>query len=588
MSEKLTALREEMKKRGLEAYLITGSDPHLSEYVASHYRSRHWLSGFSGSAGTLIITQNHAGLWTDFRYWIQAEKELEKSDVSLFKEGKPETPSKEEWLGEQLSEGDALGVNGWELSVQEGARWASILAEKGISLMETGDLLQDIWTDRPALCAESIQDHPIEYAGKSREQKITQLQEVLTLHQKDAYLVTSLDELAWLLNIRGNDIPHNPVVRGYAWIEKKRVLLFLETKRLSSEMKTALSQPDWEIREYEDILEWINEQVRGSLWLNGDKTPWLFLHHLSEDVRLFYQPSPVVLAKSLKNTSELEGFRTIMPRDGAALVRFQRWLLKQHKQKKNEITEWDAALKISQLRSEQKHYRMDSFAPISAFSENGALCHYEPSADKPVPLTEGLYLLDSGGQYLEGTTDITRTFVLGAATEQQRKDYTLVLKGHLAVSMALFPKGTRGYQLDTLARYPLWREELDYGHGTGHGVGSYLNVHEGPQSLSFKPIDQELLPGMVISNEPGIYREGKHGIRIENLIAVKERSTGNFLDFETLTWYPYEQELINLEMLSSEEIHWIDQYHQQVFQALSPLLNNDERTWLKERCNKLG
>lgn len=588
MDERLKSLRAELKRRGVEACLITGFDPHLSEYVSPYYQTRKWISGFTGSAGRVVVTRDHAALFTDFRYWIQAGEELDHECMELVKEGFPGAPQLDQWVAAHLEPGESIGVNGWELSIKDASMLTGLLARFDIGLTEIGDFIEPLWEHRDALTADPIVDHPVQFSGINRTEKLKAIRRVMNIRKLDYYLLSSLDDIAWLLNLRGSDIPFNPVARSYVLLEKSKATVFLDRERLDTSLSDALKQADYSLEDYEGIIPAVDKLKKGRLLLDPDKSPWIFVHYLNPDIQLDQQNQIIPVAKAVKNNIEIQGFKDVMPRDGLAMVRFQIWLQKQLEA--GSITEEDAAREISRLRSQNREYKGDSFAPISAFGPNAAMCHYESSPDRPVPLEEGsLYLLDSGGQYLSATTDITRTYALGQVDASARRDYTLVLKGHLALSMQRFPRGTRGYQLDSLARKALWDQGLDYGHGTGHGIGAYLNVHEGPQSISHRPVEQALLPGMIISNEPGLYLEGKYGIRIENLVLVTEdeESKGAFLRMETLTLCPYERELIDISLLTQEEIQWIDTYHQKVWESLKDLLDDKEQEWLKKRCVSL-
>jgi len=589
MEKRLKLLRDELKRRGVDACILTGSDPHLSEHVAPYYQSRQWISGFTGSAGRVAVTRDQAALFTDFRYWIQAAEEMDLNSIELMKEGSPGTPSMDQWLARQLSPGDSVGLNGWEISIKEASSLSSHLEHYDISLLEIGDYTESIWENREALTADSIKDHPVEFAGIFREDKLKEIRRAMDHRGLDYYLLSSLDDIAWLLNWRGNDIPFNPVVRSYVLLTKDQADIFLDIERLDKTLSEALQKTGYGLQPYEAISKRLSQIKEGRLLLDPDKTPWIFAHLINPAVRMEQKEQIIPLAKAVKNRVEIDGFKKVMPWDGLSMVRFQRWLLQ--KMAGEGCSEEEAAAKISQLRRLNPQNQGDSFAPISAFGSNGAMCHYESSPDRPVSLKKGsLYLLDSGGQYLQATTDITRTFCLGEPDKVFIRDYTLVLKGHLALSMQRFPRGTRGYQLDSLARKALWDQGLDYGHGTGHGIGSYLNVHEGPQSISLRPVEQALLPGMVISNEPGLYREGLYGIRIENLVLVTEEkeTKGAFLKMETLTLCPYERELIDTKLLEPEEIRWINAYHQRVQETIAPLLESEEQNWLAERCAPLS
>ena len=584
--ERITALRIKMEEKGVQAYIIPSEDPHGSEYVAPHWQCRKWISGFTGSAGTVVVTASKAGLWTDFRYYIQAEEELKDSGIDLFKYGMPNVPSYEQWLSNNLDRGQTVGLDGKNFSVADANRLEKLLSPNGINLNTEVPLIDSIWQDnRPELPSGKVFIHDEKYNGKSRSKKINSLREERERVGATHQIVSTLEDICWLFNIRGRDLDTIPVVISYALVSMESATLFVDENK-TAQIKDVLAKDGIAIQPYEQITSTLSRIEKGSIVL-ADRTKLSISlgNSLSEGVAIRYETNPTTNMKALKNDVEIRALRKVMETDGAALVRFFKWLGENRNIKHSELF---LAAKLLSFRKMGEDFTGESFTPIPGYRAHGALCHY--SADEEGQYETdgqgGLFLIDSGGQYPGGTTDVTRTVTLGEPTEQEVRDYTLVLKGHIALSQAKFPQGTRGYQLDLLARMDMWKEGINYGHGTGHGVGHYLSVHEGPMSISPKPIDVNLEPGMVISNEPGIYREGSHGIRIENLVLVKEeRETefGKFYGFETLTLCPYDPELIDLTMLSDVERRWINSYNKETYDRLSPYLNAEEKAWLGER-----
>ena len=590
---RLMKLRELMERDSLDAYIIYSQDPHGSEYVAEHWRGRAWLSGFTGSAGTVVVTRDKAGLWTDSRYFIQAIQELEGTGIDLFKMGDSDVPEYSQWLCDQLLPGSVVGVDGRTLSVKEWQSLAGYFLPLQISVATKKDLLDEFWTDRPDQPVEKVWLLEDSKSGESRRRKIQRVRKVMEESGWTHYLLSSLDDIAWLLNVRGGDVPFNPVVQSYCLLSEDSLEWFVAEEKLSEPVIKALSEDGVQNRSYEAVVESVSSFPDGSiLFFNGARTNSLLAGAIPEGVKVLQKQDITTLMKACKNSVEQNQIRKVMEKDGAALVCFLLWLKASILERP--ITELEAAARLREFRSLQEGFLDESFSPIPGYRAHGAICHYEAEETKQFTMeASGLFLIDSGGQYTQGTTDITRTIALGVPTEREIRDYTLVLKGHIALSMARFPRGTRGYQLDTLARAPLWREGLNYGHGTGHGVGYILNVHEGPQRISPHPVDEPLLPGMITSNEPGLYREGEHGIRIENLtLTVLWDDSPNpeeqFYCFETLTLCPYERSLIDSSLLSADELTWLNSYHRQVFERLSPYLKEEERVWLREETYEIG
>ncbi len=590
-NEKLVALRACMREHNLDAFIIPSSDPHQSEYVAAHWKVREWISGFTGSSGTVIVSQHHAGLWTDNRYFIQAEKELEESEFQLHKM----TPGKgleyDRWLSENIPKNGKIGCNGLLYSMNQIKYIEKNISGKGITLEVNHPLIDLIWQDRPSLPKNTIFDYDIKYAGISRAEKLQQLRRKMKEAQADWHLVAGLDEIAWLLNLRGSDINCTPVFYAYLLLSQSELLFFVDEQKLSNEVKALLQSISIQILPYSEILKSVSE-------IASEAT--LMVDPLTTNVRLekamtcqvMERPSIIKDKKSIKNETEIAHIRKTMEKDGVALVRFYKWL--EETLEERSVSEYEAATKLDECRSKLPHYRGESFETIVGYNANAAIVHYCPNQQQAAMIKkEGILLIDSGGQYLDGTTDITRTTTLGEPTAEQKRDFTLVLKGNIALDQTYFPFGTTGNQLDALARKPLWDDCLNYGHGTGHGVGFFLNVHEFPPRMV--PVTSgrdatKLKSGMVLSNEPGIYRKGKHGIRIENLVLCeKHRNTtfGNFLKFETLSLFPIDLQLIELSLLELKEVEWINKYHTEVYKRLSPHLGEAEKQWLRKKCQTI-
>jgi Xaa-Pro aminopeptidase len=596
--EKVEALRSLMRKRKVAAYLVPNTDAHQSEYVPSCWRRRPWLSHFTGSAGDVVVTLDEAGLWTDGRYFLQAEEELRGSGIKLFRMGDPGVPAIEEFLASRLKRGDILGADPQVVSLHRCASLEKALAPQGARLKLIGKNLVDlIWKDRPKPSLEPIRVLPTKYAGETVPSKLRRLRKAMEERSVDAHLLTTLDAVAWLCNIRGRDVEFNPVVVAYALVTGKEATLFTRLEKVSLETMKKLG-PDVAVRPYGEISNALGRlgAAKARVWIDGE-TVNRWAVDLLKGADLVTDRSPVAMMKSRKNAAEIEGMRACHVRDGVAVVRFLKWLEDRLRRGKNGgITEISAADRLEEFRAEGDLYQGLSFRTISGYGAHGAIIHYSVSPESDVPLKhEGIYLVDSGGQYLDGTTDITRTVLLGKKVTKEQKDrFTRVLQGHIALARAKFPNGVSGIRLDTLARVPLWNRGLDYNHGTGHGVGSYLNVHEGPQSINpKKDTGAPLEAGNVLSNEPGYYEPGAYGFRIESLVLVVEekglsRNGRPFLRFETLTMCPIDRRLIDVTLLDERESAWVDAYHKTVFRSLSPRLGPDDRAWLKRACAPLG
>ena len=588
IDKRITALRGFMEQKRLHAFIIPSTDSHLSEYPALHWASREWISGFTGSAGTVVVTRDKAGLWTDSRYFLQAANELDENVISLFKDGLPTTPSIEEWLTTELGKGENVGIDGSVYAAKDAINLTHKLNMKGLHLISDYDPFGSIWHDRPAIPTNPIFVLPEEYTGEATHKKISRICDAVEKAGAESLLVASLDTIAWIFNIRGNDVKCNPVAVSYAYISKKETVLFIDPKKLTAEATEYLKSEGVTIAEYGKVLDYVSK-AKTSVCLDGNKVTFKLYNTIPQSLRIIDIPSPADLMKSIKNKTEIEGFRKAMEKDGVALVRFFMWLEKAVP--KGEVEEITIPAKLVEYRGQQQNFVGESFDTISGYGPNGAIVHYHVSEESSLPVkAEGLLLVDSGAQYFDGTTDITRTVSVGTLTDQMKKDYTMVLKGHIDIATAIYPQGTRGSQLDILARKALWDNGLNYLHGTGHGIGHFLNVHEGPQNIRMNENPTTLQIGMVTSNEPGLYRAGQYGIRIENLVLTQHETTtefGDFYSFETLTLCPIDTTPIIKEMLTDKELTWFNEYHKQVYDRLSPLLDAEEKEWLKQKTNAI-
>ena len=586
INNRIAALRAHIAQEQIQAFIIPSTDPHLSEYVAPHWQSREWISGFTGSAGTVVVTAKDAGLWTDSRYFLQAARQLEGTCITLYKEMLPETPNIPEFLSAHLQEGDCVGIDGKMFSAEEVEHLQKELKKSGMRIKSIADPMQLLWTDRPAMPLAPAFVYDTKYAGMSFTEKLPAVRQAMEAAGADSLLLSALDEIAWLLNIRGNDVHCNPVVVSYLLIEKDKVNYFVQPQKVTPELAEYFSANGISVHPYEEIGHYLNSFNAHSILMNPAKTNYAIYSAIRPGCLIINGASPVALLKAIRNKQEIAGIHAAMQRDGVALVKFLKWLDEAVPAGKE--TEISVDKKLHTFRAAQPLYMGESFDTIAGYKEHGAIVHYEATPETDVTLKpEGFLLLDSGAQYLDGTTDITRTIALGPLTEEEKTDYTLILKGHIALAMAVFPEGTRGAQLDVLARMPIWKKRMNYLHGTGHGVGHFLNVHEGPQSIRMNENPVALQPGMVTSNEPGVYKAGSHGIRTENLVLTVpagEGMFGKYLKFETLTLCPICRKGIIKELLTAEEIGWLNDYHRTVYEKLSPDLNNDEREWLKEAC----
>ena len=573
-----------MADHGIDAWIIPSSDAHESEYVADHWAGRAWVSGFTGSAGTLVVTTKQAALWTDGRYFIQAEQQLAGSGIELMKDGQPEVPSMPEWLAEVVPHQGTVGFDGSSFSFQKSRELSNKLTSKQISLKTGHDVLQDIWSDRPALPANPVFLHDIEYAGKSSQEKLAEVRAAMQKQDASHLLVTTLDDIAWLFNLRGSDIECNPVFLAYALISDKQVSLFINHQRIEDSALEALQKDSVTLQPYDAIVNEIKALPEAaSLLMDPATTSQTLAIAVPETVNVVEGASPGRALKAIKNETELAKMADCHRRDGAAMVRFTHWL--GNNIPTEQLNEVNVDEKLISLRAESELFKGVSFPSIIGYADHGAIVHYRADEESKYDIkTKGLLLVDSGAQYPDGTTDITRTFACGHMTEEEKRDYTLVLKSHIALATARFRKGTRGIQLDTITRQPLWAEGLDFNHGTGHGVGYFLNVHEGPQSVSPRWIDTPLEAGMLITNEPGMYRSGKHGIRLENIMVVAEDVTtefGEFYKLEALTLAPFDTRPLVREIMTEAEIQWLNDYHVRVRRELSGMLEGDDLEYLK-------
>lgn len=585
--EKVAALREEMQKNNVDAYIVYSADPHMSEYLPEEWQERAWLSGFLGSAGFVVVTKDKAGLWTDGRYFTQAPIELAGSGIDLFKDGMEGTPHYIDWIISEIPANGKVAVNAlatshanWELLTQK-------LNAKNITL-EDLPLLKEIWKDRGIPSKNPIYVHPVERAGKSVVDKIAAIRQKMEDIEATVHIISSLDDVAWTLNLRGSDVESNPVFLGYIVITKNDAKLFADLDKLEVEARRQLDEAWVKMMPYEEFYNCLKEFKNEKVLVSPNSNQSIF-EALKSENEFIKAPVPGNLMKAQKNETELEGFRKVMVRDGVAMVKFLYWLT--HNAGKEAMNEYSIGEKLRGFRAEGENFVGESFGSIVGYKDNGAIMHYSAKSEGSKEVTnDASILVDSGGQYLEGTTDITRTLALGAVSEEFKRNSTLVLQGLIRLSMVKFPKGTRGVQLDAIARLPLWMEGKDYNHGTGHGVGSFMNVHEGPQNIRKDMNPQELLVGMVCSNEPGYYLEGEYGIRHENLIAVKESETtihGTFYEFETLTFCPFFKDTIVKEILSEEEINWLNFYHKTCEDKIAPYLEGEVKNWFLELVSPL-
>ena len=586
--ERLSALRELMRKNGLAAYVVPGNDPHASEYMASHWCEMQWISGFNGESGTMVVTLDKALLWTDSRYYLQAGIELKDSTIELMRESDIDCPSVIDWLAENIH--GTIGINPEMFSVNDFADWKEKAELRSI------DLIRPIWTeDRPAIPQDKLYPYSADFAGETVESKLSRMREQLAKKKADALIVSALDEIAWLLNIRGNDVEYNPVVISYVVLEADKCTLFVDANKIDSPAQNYLDFNNIDVKPYEAVFSYISS-LSGTILYDGARVNEALYEAIPEGCKKINAKSPILIDKAKKNAVELEGERIAMRQDAVALTRFFMWLEEEAFANGQTQTEWSLMEKLHEFRMMGENFVEESFGTIAGYLGNGAIVHYAATKDKCAEVKpQGMLLLDSGGQYLDGTTDITRTVWLGGRIPQQAKlDYTYVLKGHIALARARFPRGTRGNQLDALAKQYMWEAGITFGHGTGHGVGHFLGCHEGPQNVRTDNNPTALEVGHIISDEPGIYRTDMWGIRTENLITVipakqtKATTTEDeWLAFETLTLCFYDTSLIEMSLMTEDEIDWINAYHVRVYKEVSPLLNDEEKKYLAYKCQSL-
>lgn len=591
IQERLQNLRAKMQENGVQAYIIPTSDFHETEYVSDYFACRKYMSGFTGSAGTLVVLADQAGLWTDGRYFIQAQAQLQDTGITLMKMGQPETPSIEDYICQNLSKDSKVGFDGRVINYMDYKRYHAIFNSHQIDIVANLDLVNEIWQDRPALPATKTFHYALRYAGVSMEDKLAQVRQAMTREGCASFIITKIDEIAWLFNIRAHDIPHFPVALAYATIEKEKATLYIDASRLDDESKDLFAQSQISVKPYDSIYEDVCS-LQGPVLVDP--------HFVNSRLALLVQEKlveavdPIVLMKAQKNVTEIENTKWAHIKDGVACTKFMYWLKKNVKSQK--ITECSAQDQLKQYRKEQENYLEDSFNTICAYKEHAAMMHYSSTPETDVTLKpEGMLLVDSGGQYLEGTTDITRTFVLGEISEEEKHWFTLAMRSHIRLAKAHFLYGCRGLNLDILARGPLWDEDMDYQCGTGHGVGHLSNVHEAPNGFRWRIVPERndscvLEEGMIQSDEPGVYKEGEFGIRHENeLLVVKGTNNfyGQFMHFEPLTFVPFDLDGIDRSKMTQDEIEWLNAYHAQVYDTLQPYLNDEEKDWLKNATRAL-
>lgn len=595
IKQRLEKLRHIMKEKNIYAYIIPSSDYHQSEYVGEYFKTREFMSGFTGSAGTLVVTQDEAGLWTDGRYFIQAENELKGSDIKLFKMGEEGVPTVEAYIVEKMPKDGILGFDGKVISAKEGESLVKKLEFKNVSIEYAKDLANDIWADRSSLPSNKAFLLGIEYTGSSYSEKLARVREAMKEKKATAHVLTTLDDIAWLFNIRGQDVKSNPVVLSYAVVKPDKVYLFVDENKLDDEIKNELNKENTIIKPYDEVYEFVKGLKEDEVVLiDPAKVNYAVYNNIPKNVQKIEEVNPTVMFKAIKNEVELKNIRNSHIKDGVAFTKFMYWV--KNNVCKFEITELNATAKLEEFRREQDKFIEPSFGTIAAYKEHAAMMHYSASEESNYKLEpEHLFLVDSGGQYLDGTTDITRTLALGPISEKIQRDFTNVVRGMIRLSMAKFLYGCRGYNLDILARGPLWNNGIDYKCGTGHGIGFVLNVHEGPNGFRWRVVPERddscvLEEGMVTTNEPGVYEEGSHGIRIENEIVVRKAEKneyGQFMDFEVITFAPIDLDAINVDIMLPDEIEYLNNYHKQVYEKISPFLNEEEKEWLKEYTREI-
>ncbi|WP_319502470.1 aminopeptidase P family N-terminal domain-containing protein [uncultured Draconibacterium sp.] len=587
--QRLTALRAEMKKLTIDAWYISGTDPHSSEYLPKRWETREYISGFTGSYGLVAVTLDNAALWTDSRYFLQATEELDGTGIEMQKLRVTDAVSPDTWLSQNLPAGSRVGLDAQSLTVDAFRSLQKGFLKKDIELVETPDLFEAIWEDRPAVPNDKVFELDVEYAGVPRPEKQQKIAGELASFGADIHVVSMLDELAWLYNLRGSDVPYNPVFTAFGVVGKDRNLLFVDPAKVEPELRSKLEADGIELKDYTTFYNYLSEIKGKTIFIDPSTLNFAAYSALAGKNEIIEGTSLVAIQKAIKNETELEGFRSAMKKDGVALVECLHWL--KETIGKETITDYEFGKKLAEFRAKQADFKGESFPPIVGYKSRGAIVHLHIGADDALPLeTDGVVLFDSGGQYIDGTTDITRTVALGAVSDQFKTDFTLTLKGMIGLTQAKFPYGVKGCHLDILARQALWENGMNYGHGTGHGVGHFLNVHEGPMAIRLEYNENLMLPGQVLSNEPAFYREGQYGLRTENMMVCVERETtefGRFLGFDTLTLCPIDTSLIKVDLLTEKELKWLNEYHQWVNNELKPLMENKYHKFLDELTGEI-
>ena len=590
INSRLESIRSLMQKEGINVYMVPNFDPHLSEYPPERWNTRKWTTGFTGSAGCAVISLTNAALWSDSRYFIQAEKELEGTNYTFFKDGLPDSVSIIDWVCEQAGKGGVVAADDTAFSYNEGARMKETFSRRGIELRFDFNPIDVLWNDRPSIPESEVMLYTTKYAGENFESKYNKIIEKAIQRGANSVLLSALDDIAWAFNIRGEDVKFNPMVVAYGFLSDSKRVIFIESKKVSSDVAKYFAENGIEVMGYDKIEDFLKSLPSDSKVIaDTSRANYRLCNILSEKGCLIAECSPITMMKSVKNNTEIEGTRNALTRDGVAMVNFLYWL--DTNIGKIEMSEISIADKLRSFRAEQPLFMGESFGTIAGYAGHGAIVHYRATEESDAKLQpKGFVLVDSGGQYLDGTTDITRTIPLGELTEEEKKCFTLVLKGHIAVAQAQFPHGTRGAQIDAFARIALWKEGYTYNHGTGHGIGHFLNVHEGPQNIRLEENPTPLLPGMMTSNEPGVYLSDRFGIRTENIILTVEKCDtefGKFYEFETMTLCPIDTRAVEASLLTENEIEWLNNYHARVYSTLSPLLGSQQCEWLKERCSPI-
>ncbi|MCX6229459.1 MAG: aminopeptidase family protein P [Bacteroidia bacterium] len=585
----VNSLKSAIKKANINAVILLGTDPHLSEYIPDHWQVIKWLSGFTGSYAKMVVTQDKALLWTDSRYFIQAEDQLKNSGIILMRDRQIDSISIENWLINELNSGDVVALDGLTISASGYSQLKMNFAANGISLIEKEGLVDLIWSNRPLVQNSKIYSYPVSFSGQNRIEKLKTIRHLLTSRGAEATLISALDELAWTFNLRGEVHNFSPLFAGYGYVDQKRAILFVSEGQISESLIHELANDGIEVVAYEELIAYLSGHIPKSIYLDSSRINTNLMNVFLDDSIVIEGVSLIAKLKSIKNKIEISGMKAAHRRDGVAMVNFLYWL--DRSLGKEKMTEMSIAESLKKFRSQQIRYKGESFSSIVGFGPHGAIVHYNATPNTDIEIRKnGILLIDSGGHYSDGTTDITRTLAIGKVSAKQKKDFTLVLKGMINLANAVYPNGIKGHSLDVLARNSLWQDKLNYGHGTGHGIGHYLSVHEGPMTIRTEINNEPLCVGQILSNEPGLYREGEYGIRIENILLCKSAGENlgiSFNSFETLTLCPIDRRLINKSLLNSVELKWINLYHKKVYQTLKSHLNPSVSRWLKSQCNPL-